>query len=324
MQYEQEKKSKGNIEKVRKLAVRPGPYPIEPCSENYWIQACSAMRQHQQIVLKSYPIKTKPFDFLFEICSYSNAIASAYHLTPDQHKVLIQNQIPAYHDLYRELELLYNVEQVFELANSTTELTPTKKEAQAELERWKLDRSSRTALHASISQLKMLICDTEGIRMDARDDFVLFSLMIKRIEREELSSYVRRKLDDFSISIRTETNAAKMHGQLVNLLLTMGTGTDAEPAPKKVEKAPVVKRLGTISENSVSIPNPAYTVPVQTNYFPTYQSYGAAPTVMLPPLRVLQTDSTPLPPAAANPKEKISSGAGVAKQEGQKDGQEGG
>jgi len=220
------------------------------------------MRQHQQIVLKSYPLKTKPFDFLFEICAHSNSIASAYHLTPDQHKVLIQNQIPAYHDLYRELELLYNVEQVFEFANNTTELTPTKKEAQAELEQWSLDRSSRTALHHSISKLKMLICDTEGMRVDQKDDFVLFSLMIKRLEREELSGYVRRKLDDFSISIRTETNSAKLHGQLVNLLLTMGTNDVANPPAKKAEKEdPVAKKMNTTVGTQPFFPSNFYPVP---------------------------------------------------------------
>lgn len=204
-------------EKLREIQINPVYPPDETLSPHY-PAAVKAFSQAVDQVRASIGFTESPYDFLLEICGHSNAVASNYGLTQDQQRLLILSVIPSTHVLSKELAMLEDLRQVFKFANMQSSIVQTRAEVEAKIESWKLDSSSTRGLSESLSELKILIVESEQMDYARIDVQALFALMVKRIKRERLTAFARRKLDEFLYELRSNSDQLELLYHLQTIL----------------------------------------------------------------------------------------------------------
>jgi hypothetical protein len=205
-------KARAAIEKSGQLYPSEGhPSEYNRCADDVWVKAVSALQAGVKVIERSVLFRDRPYDYLLEVCGYSNSIATSYGLSKLQHKSLILSAIPATSVLSKELKLLTSLDHIFALASLNASTIHTKAELDAKLEAWRLNFTSLPALIESIGNLKTLIADAEEFQYGSGDQQRLYGLMIRRVKREKLPAQVDQNLEEARMRIENETDPIVLH-----------------------------------------------------------------------------------------------------------------
>jgi hypothetical protein len=205
-------KARAAIEKSGQLYPSEGhPSEYNRCPDDVWVKAVSALQASVKVIERSVLFRERPYDYLLEVCGYSNSIATSYGLSKLQHKSLIMSAVPATSVLSKELKLLTSLDHIFALASVNASTIHTKAELDAKLEAWRLNFTSLPALIESIGNLKTLIADAEEFQYGSGDQQRLYGLMIRRVKREKLPVQVDQNLEEARMRIENETDPIVLH-----------------------------------------------------------------------------------------------------------------
>jgi hypothetical protein len=206
---------KAVLDKASKITPNP-VYEAQDSTEDDYRKALSLMQAALKVIEKSYDFSKVPFNFLFEICSRSNSIASNCKLSRQQQITLILSFIPATSIVYKDLTLLDSLEAIFHYANTTTSTTFTRAELLIKIDSWHLDYSSFAALNESLATLRTYFADLSGQGYQKVNKTALYMKIIERIKKERyIPNFIQRMLDESALKIERESDA----GVMLELLL---------------------------------------------------------------------------------------------------------
>jgi hypothetical protein len=114
------------------------------------------------------------------------------------------------------------IEEIYAHASSASSLIPTRMELEEKLEKWTLNTNSLTEINDSLRELKVAIIKAEGWDFASVDHSLLYHQMVRRIKREQLSVFVRTKLEEFLSEIKTEKDPVQMNEKLLGVLRYVG------------------------------------------------------------------------------------------------------
>lgn len=255
IKLESKGRSLSQYEKLRQITINE-VYPKEENPSTLYPHALNAFSKSLDQIRIGVNLLESPYDYLLEVCGHSNMVAASYGLTQGQQRLLIMSAIPATHSLSKELTILKDLETIFKFANLQSSSVATRAEIEYRIDHWKLDTSNTRALGESLGELKILLIEAEGLDYTAIDIPYLFSLMIKRIKREPLPPYVRRKLDEFSFDLRTNDDPIDLQNTLQVILRSVGSSKQRPLQVNAIE--------------SLSSPN----IPIQTLQQPNKSKNG--------------------------------------------------
>jgi hypothetical protein len=195
-------------------AITPNPewtYPTDEASQDMYVKSVQAMQLAVKSIERSYTFKTHPNEFLLEVCSCSNGIASNFGLTKQQQQTLILNLIPSTSTIYGDIGMCKSLENIFRWASMTSSSIFTRSELEALIENWKFDFSTPQTLNDSISQLKSYFVHKANASLENVDQKNLFNEMWTRVRREKLPTFVYRAIDEGRIRLDMETDEVSMH-----------------------------------------------------------------------------------------------------------------
>ena len=207
-------KSKSYIEKCRVIKRNPTQdYATVPANATFWLNAVKAMANATKTISLSYTLQEYPYDYLLGLCAHSNPISSTFGLIKAQQRLLILSCIPEHSNLYKEVIGFNSLEQLFAYPNLLCTSVETKVQTEMQLDNWVLDLSSINACNQSISKLKTLLIDTEQMDIQNPNTQLLYTLMIKRLKKEKITTLAKNTLSLIEPDVRTETSAIALHSK---------------------------------------------------------------------------------------------------------------
>lgn len=191
--------SRAQIEK--RGAVYPNPdhtYPDDYAPEDTYAKAVLSLKAAVGTIEKQTQFSTEPFNYMLELCSESNKIASTYGLTKDQQLKMIMNFVPGTDPVFEIFSDYQKLDDVFEVISAMSTKILTRSELEAQVNAWKLDHSSLTKLNYSLVQLMSLLKKMGG---EKASDPEFFQKVITRLKLEKLPNFVVRQLDEAFVSL---------------------------------------------------------------------------------------------------------------------------
>jgi hypothetical protein len=203
------------LEKATQLSPNP-KYPEIDADDDFYRKGVTLMAASVRVIERSYKFAQRPFNYLLELCTRSNAIASNCKLSRNQQIALILSFIPQTSSVYKDLLLAKGLDEIFHYANLCADSTYTRTELLNKIDAWRLEYSSYSALNESLAQLRTFYADLSGQGYENVDKSSLYLKVIRRVKKEKsIPNFIHRMLDESALKVERESDA----GVMLELLL---------------------------------------------------------------------------------------------------------
>jgi hypothetical protein len=183
--------------------------PLEASNDDYR-RAVTLMQASVRTIEKSFDFLENPFNYLLEVATRSNSVASNCGLSKMQQAALIMSFIPATSPIYRDLAMLDTLEELFHYANLCSTTTMTRTKILAKIDAWTLDTKNYATLNESLAALRTYYADLSG-KGNKVNKVELYQKVLQIVKKERgIPSFVHRMLDESNLKIERETNSGEM------------------------------------------------------------------------------------------------------------------
>jgi hypothetical protein len=189
-------------------------YPLRDASEELYAKAVGLLSNAIKMINSHVSFVSSPFDWVFELLSECNSLASNFHLSEKQQIGLILSHIPAYSDVYNILNRAENIYALYEIVSAYSTRTHTRLELESSLNKWTMKHSSQSELNNCVSQLIYLTNKSDPKVSDS----VLFQRVASRLLRENLPGYLIKSVSEFLVKIRPDDKIAELNKTLLGIL----------------------------------------------------------------------------------------------------------
>jgi hypothetical protein len=203
------------------------PFMVSPNPENtygadspadFYVSALAKVQAELKLLNKAITLVDRPYDYLLSLCSISKNAAFTFGLSKAQHRLLIMSFIPSNTTIYKDLQLLRNLEDVFYFASINSGLIKTKAELESSLDQWRPDFSSYSGLQSSLTHLRTLHADLTGRNYEDINITELYIQIHRTILKQKLPAYMLRDLNDLYPRIESSTSALELHSAILSCL----------------------------------------------------------------------------------------------------------
>jgi hypothetical protein len=183
--------------------------PLEASNDDYR-RAVTLMQASVRTIEKSFDFLENPFNYLLEVATRSNSVASNCGLSKMQQAALIMSFIPATSPIYRDLAMLDTLEELFHYSNLCSTTTMTRTKILAKIDAWTLDTKNYATLNESLAALRTYYADLSG-KGNKVNKVELYQKVLQRVKKGRgIPSFVHRMLDESNLKIERETNTGEM------------------------------------------------------------------------------------------------------------------
>jgi DNA-binding protein Fis len=183
--------------------------PLEASNDDYR-RAVTLMQASVRTIEKLFDFLENPFNYLLEVATRPNSVASNCGLSKMQQAALIMSFIPATSPIYRDLAMLDTLEELFHYSNLCSTTTMTRTEILAKIDAWTLDTKNYATLNESLAALRTYYADLSG-KGNKVNKVELYQKVLQRVKKERgIPSFVHRMLDESNLKIERETNTGEM------------------------------------------------------------------------------------------------------------------
>jgi hypothetical protein len=160
----------------------------------------------------------RPYDYLLSLCSISKNAAYTFGLSKAQHRLLIMSFIPSNTTIYKDLQLLRNLDDVFYFASINSSLIKTKAELESALDLWKPDFNTYSGLQLSLTHLRTLHADLTGKNYEDINVTQLYIQIHRALLKQRLPQWMLRDLNDLYPRIESSSSALELHSAILSCL----------------------------------------------------------------------------------------------------------
>ena len=185
-------------------------YPLTHANETAFAAAVKAMQAKVRVIERGTTFQQAPYNFVAELCSESNNVASNFALSKDQQRELILSYVPSQSPTYHALKRSGTLEGIFRAATDGSSKICTRAELGKQIADWTLDNSSAMNLTSSVDRLLVLIEQQEGEPKTITEHVALYRRAIQRIKGINLPAFVAQLLDEADIRIIGEENIMEL------------------------------------------------------------------------------------------------------------------
>jgi hypothetical protein len=189
-------------------------YPLQDASEELYAKAVGLLSNAIKMINSHVSFVSSPFDWVFELLSECNSLASNFHLSEKQQIGLILSHIPAYSDVYNILNRAENIYALYEIVSAYSTRTHTRLELESSLNKWTMKNTSQSELNNCVSQLIYLTNKSDPKVSDS----VLFQRVASRLLRENLPGFMIKNISEFLVKIRPDDKIAELNKTLLGIL----------------------------------------------------------------------------------------------------------
>jgi hypothetical protein len=212
-------------------------YPHHDASDDVFIKAITAMQNHIKVIQRAFIFSERPFDFLVELCGYSNAVATAHKLSREQQKMLILHFIPTTSPIHKMIKTLPTLEAIFHYASTSSTIILTRADLEKQLDSWKLDTSSYNNLNMSLAVLKSLLMDINPGKFEMRNRSQLYIAMARQINRQKLTPWVYRSMEEVILKLEQENDESEMYSMILAVVKGLIKNTHFVPITHGIDSA---------------------------------------------------------------------------------------
>jgi hypothetical protein len=176
------------------------------------------MQNHIKVIERAFIFSERPFDFLVELSSYSNAVATAHKLSREKQKMLILHFIPTTSPIHKMIKTLPRLEAIFHYASTSSTIILTRADLEKQLDSWKLDTSSYNNLNMSLAVLKSLLMDINPGKFEMRNHTQLYIAMARQINRQKLTPWVYRSMEEVILKLEQGNGESEMYSMILTVV----------------------------------------------------------------------------------------------------------
>jgi hypothetical protein len=195
------------------------------------------MQNHIKVIERVFIFSERPFDFLVELCGYSNAVATAHRLSREQQKMLILHFIPTTSPIHKMIKTLPTLEAIFHYASTSSTIILTRADLEKQLDSWKLDTSSYNNLNMSLAVLKSLLMDINPGKFKMRNRSQLYIAMARQINRQKLTPWVYRSMEEVILKLEQENDESEMYSMILAVVKGLIKNTHFVPITHGIDSA---------------------------------------------------------------------------------------
>jgi hypothetical protein len=126
--------------------------------------------------------------------------------------------IPSNTTIYKDLQLLRNLGDVFYFASINSSLIKTKAELESALDQWKPDFNTYSGLQSSLTHLRTLHANLTGKNYEDINVTQLYIQIHRTLLKQKLPQWMLRDLNDLYPRIESSLSALELHSAILSCL----------------------------------------------------------------------------------------------------------